>query len=167
MWNKVKDAAGDLGNSLKDKTDSAIDTIKAHTDNAGAAVSQFSIGNSVRDFAVKSASIVEEIDEQLTTRGASFEVASFRVAATASVIGGMTLDIMFSKTSVAKVATNERRQQLEVFNPATKQVIRILRSAFKGKEIAKVRDPVSGEVLQINVSTGEIIPSDTALEPKP
>jgi hypothetical protein len=156
MWNKLKDAAVEMGSNAKETSGEALSSLKTQSSNLSAAASQ-KVVNSTRDFTVKSVSIVEEIDNGLAAAGAAFEVNSFRVVTSIGITGGATLDITFTKTAAAKAASNERRSNLEVVNPSTKQVLRIPRSAVKGKQTVKVRDPVSGEILQIDAVTGKII----------
>ncbi len=146
MWGIIKGKASDTVNSLKDSATTAKDSI-----------GNFSLSNTVKDFAVKSAQVVSEIDEQLTKAGSTYEVATFRVSANAGVIAGMVLDISFAKTVVAKNMSNEKRVSLSIENPISGKIIRILRSALGTKEIAMVRDPSTGDILQVNVKTGKVI----------
>lgn len=158
MWDKVKGKSEAVSDAIRDKATSGADTIKEKLSTVGDIVSEFSASSLLKDFSYKAVSAVEEIDTYLTKTGSIYEVNSFRIAASASLVGGFNLDISFTKSSVAKSQSNEKRNELEIFNPSTGRIIKILRSACLGKETVKVKDPLTGEILEISVKTGEILP---------
>jgi hypothetical protein len=45
---------------------------------------------------------------------------------------------------------------MSITNPTTGKIFKILRSTFAGKEVIKVKDPNNGEILQIQVASGEV-----------
>ena len=151
VWEKLKERTTDTVHSIKDTAISAKDSVEG-----------FSLSKSVKDFAVKSVHVVSEIDAELTKDKSIYEVASFRVMANAGVVAGMTLDISFSKTTVAKQISNEKRSSLEIKHPITGRIMKVLRSAFGEKEISLIRDPVTGDILEVNVNTGEAVLSKAA-----
>lgn len=164
MWDKLKEKAVDAASQAVASANQAVSSASAHSKDlhgfvqgAAETVSQFSIGSAVKDFAVKSTQVVEQIDKELTNKNSIYEVASFRVGANAGVVGGMTLQIDFVKTAEAKNISNQRRAYLDLAHPNTGKIMRVLRSAFGDKEIAVIRDPSTGDLLEVDVGRSLIL----------
>lgn len=109
--------------------------------------------NKVTSFASSAAEIAKNIDDDLRARGSAYEIGHFRVMGNLSVVGGLTLDIHFTKTAYAK----EDGMFLVVINPRTERPLKIPRNAIVGREQAKIRDPETGEVLLIDTRSGNIL----------
>ena len=156
MFESIKKHTDAASSFVKEKGSGITSSIAQGATDAKEKLSSFSIAGAVKEFATTSVSAATEIDEHLTKIGSPYEINSLRIAASASMMAGMTLDITFTKTNNAKTAGNQLRNELNVTNPTTGKVIKLLRSAFVGKEVIKVRDPNNGELLQIQVSSGEV-----------
>lgn len=156
MFDAIKKHTDTASSFIKEKGAGLGSSIAQGAAEAKEKISNLSITSAVKDFAISSVAAATEIDEHLTRTGSPYEINSLRIAASASVMAGMTLDITFTKTSNAKTIGNQLRNEFSVTNPTTGKVIKLLRSAFAGKEIIKVRDPNNGELLQIQVSSGEV-----------
>jgi len=142
MWEKVKGVSESITDSVKEK------------------IPDLASSTFVADFSKKAAKMIEDIDAHLTQTNSSYEISSFRVAANASIVGGVNLDITFTKSAVAKNISNERRNELEVTNSKTGKTFRISRTACAGKDFVKVKDPNTGEVLTVDTRTGRATQSD-------
>lgn len=142
MWDKVKGVSDSITDSVKEK------------------IPDLASSTFVADFSKKAAKMIEDIDAHLTQTNSSYEISSFRVAANASIVGGVNLDITFTKSTVAKTISNERRNELEVTNSKTGKTFRISRTACAGKDFVKVKDPNTGEVLTVDTRTGQATQSD-------
>jgi hypothetical protein len=142
MWEKVKGVSESITDSVKEK------------------IPDLASSTFVADFSKKAAKMIEDIDAHLTQTNSSYEISSFRVAANASIVGGVNLDITFTKSTVAKTISNERRNELEVTNSKTGKTFRISRTACAGKDFVKVKDPNTGEVLTVDTRTGQATQSD-------
>jgi hypothetical protein len=156
MFDAIKKHTDTASSFIKEKGAGLGSSIAQGAAEAKEKISNLSITSAVKDFAISSVSAANEIDDHLTKTGSPYEINSLRIAASASVMAGMTLDITFTKTNNAKTIGNQLRNELNVTNPTTGKVIKLLRSAFVGKEVIKVRDPNNGELLQIQVSSGEV-----------
>ena len=156
MFDAIKKHTDTASSFIKEKGAGLGSSIAQGAAEAKEKISNLSITSAVKDFAISSVSAATEIDDHLTKTGSPYEINSLRIAASASVMAGMTLDITFTKTNNAKTIGNQLRNELNVTNPTTGKVIKLLRSAFVGKEVIKVRDPNNGELLQIQVSSGEV-----------
>ena len=143
MWEKVKGVSESITESVKDK------------------IPDIASSSFVADFSKKAAKMIEDIDAHLTQTNSSYEISSFRVAANASIVGGVNLDITFTKSAVARTISNERRNELEVTNTKTSKTFRISRTACAGKDFVKVKDPSSGEVLIVDTRTGQGNPTES------
>ena len=142
MWEKVKGVSESITDSVKEK------------------IPDLASSTFVADFSKKAAKMIEDIDAHLTQTNSSYEISSFRVAANASIVGGVNLDITFTKSAVAKNISNERRNELEVTNSKTGKTFRTSRTACAGKDFVKVKDPNTGEVLTVDTRTGRATQSD-------
>jgi hypothetical protein len=156
MFDAIKKHTDTASSFIKEKGAGLGSSIAQGAAEAKEKISNLSITSAVKDFAISSVSAATEIDDHLTKTGSPYEINSLRIAASASVMAGMTLDITFTKTNNAKTIGNQLRNEFSVTNPTTGKVIKLLRSAFAGKEVVKVRDPNNGELLQIQVSSGEV-----------
>jgi len=114
---------------------------------------QFDILGKVKNFASSAAEIAKSIDEDLNAKGSAYEIAYFRVMGNVSVVGGLTLDIHFTKTALAK----ESDIFLVVINPHTGGPIKIPKKSLMGMEKAKVKDMQTGEVFLIDARNGKIL----------
>ncbi|MBM3300382.1 MAG: hypothetical protein FJY85_10545, partial [Deltaproteobacteria bacterium] len=98
------------------------------------------------------ADVTADIDAELKKNNSPYEVAFYRVSGNLTVVGGVTFDIHFTKSSVAK----EEAEFLVLINPRTQKQLRIPRKALIGREYAQVRDPDTQEVLRVDVKNGII-----------
>lgn len=161
MLDSFKKHTESAASFLKEKGGSISSSISQSASDTKEKLSNFSLAKTIKEFASTSVAAATEIDEHLTNIGSPYEINSLRISASASVIAGMTLDISFTKTSTAKTIGNQLRNEMSITNPATGKVFKILRSAFAGREIVKVRDPNNGDLLQLHVASGEVQPLGT------
>lgn len=113
----------------------------------------FDLISKVKNFASSAAEIAKSIDEDLRAKGSAYEIGYYRVMGNLSVMGGLTLDIHFTKTAFAK----EDAMFLVVIDPKTGQALRVPRKAIAGREQAQIRHPETGEVLLIDTRSGKIL----------
>ena len=156
MLDAIKKHADTASSFIKEKGAGLGSSIAQGAADAKEKISNLSITSAVKDFAISSVAAATEIDDHLTKAGSPYEIYSLSIAASASVMAGMSLDFTFTKTNNAKTIGNQLRNEFSITNPTTGKVIKLLRSAFAGKEVIKVRDPNNGELLQIQVSSGEV-----------
>lgn len=127
----------------------------------GSADDQGRLTKMVKNAALEGVRAVESIDAELAKTNSAYEVGYFRVMGSATVVGGVTLDIHFVKTAIAK----QRFSNLIVKNPGTGKEIAIPRAATFGKKQVKVRDPDTGEILVIDVAEATVLKvGDSSLE---
>jgi hypothetical protein len=122
-------------------------------------VNDLNMMNKIQDFTKNAVKVVSELDDHLTRSNSSYEISSFRVVASVTVTGGMTLDISFLKNPMAKALSQETAKNVSVINPKTGKSFKVPRIALAGKEKAKIKDPETGEILIIDAKTGAVIPA--------
>lgn len=167
MFDKIKDIAGkNFGGdsvSVEDGTERSDGDggfamkLKAAGADLASKAKDFSVFDKVKGFTASAVKTVEEIDSHLLNTRSQYEINNFRVSSTAGVTAGLTLDIHFTKNSVSKELAAAQSKFLTVVNPKSGAQIKVPVTALAGKETAKIKDPNTGEILEINTKTGEII----------
>jgi hypothetical protein len=156
MFDSIKKHSEAAGSFLKEKGGNISSAISQGAEDAKSKITNFSLASAIKDFTSSSVEAATEIDEHLTKIGSPYEINSLRISASASVMAGMTLDMTLTKTNTAKTIGNQLRNEMSITNPTTGKIFKILRSTFVGKEVIKVKDPNNGEILQIQVASGEV-----------
>lgn len=146
---RAKDGTVDMTIAMKDSIEGSAKKTKESIDD-------FSLTGKVKEFSFSAVNIVSDIDSHLLEKNSRYEVASFRVSGNLSIMGGMTLDIQFSKTAGEKDISKERSSFLSVTNPSTGKLIKIQKSQIGTKKQVKVRDPSTDEVLLVDIASGKV-----------
>jgi len=134
---------------------------KSIIQSAKESVKDFSIMDKVNAFCAKSVELVTDVDKYLSANNSPYEVSTFKVNASAGLHAGMSLDINFAKTAVAKTVKQNSDQFLQIINPKTNNSFKIPRTSVSGKLQAKVKDPSSGEILLVDTTSGKVIENNT------
>lgn len=132
---KLKDAGTDIAKKAKD----------------------FNLFEKYKNFATSAVKTVEELDDHLIKTRSHYEINDFRVSSTAGITAGLTLDIHFVKSAGAREIAAEQTKFLTIVHPQTELSFKVPYSALVGKEKAKVKDPKTGDILEVLVKTGEVL----------
>lgn len=159
MLRKVSDQLSAASDAVTTTTVSITDSVSESLGSAKQSIDDFSIANKIREFSFKAVNIVSDVDTYLLENNSPYEVASFRINTNIGVILGMALDIQFTKTSGAKAKSQDMSSNLVVTNPATGKTIKIPRIQIGNRKQIKAKDPSTGEVLVIDVETGQVVAS--------
>lgn len=142
-YRKGKETVGDVGKKVGD----AIDEVKD-------GYVQTKMLQTMKSSALALADVTAEIDAQLRERSSPYEVGYYRVSGSLTVVGGVTFDIFFTKSTVGK----EESEYVVIINPKTDSQLRVPRKALIGRETAQIRDPETGDILTIDVKTRQVLP---------
>jgi hypothetical protein len=115
------------------------------------------LSSKIKDLATKSVDIVAELDKELAAKNSSYEIGDFKVKASLSVVGGMSLDIHFVKTPTSRLLADTRARNLLITNPQTGKRFNVPRTSLVGQEKSKVKDPHNGDILLIESETGRVV----------
>jgi len=154
---KVADTLSRAKEGTVDMTVSMKDSIEGSAKKTKESIDDFSLTGKVKDFSFNAVNLVSDIDTHLLEKNSRYEVASFRVSGNLSLMGGMTLDIQFTKTAGEKEVSKERSSYLSVTNPSTGKSIKIPKSQIGTKKQVKVKDSETGEVLLVDIASGKVI----------
>lgn len=151
------DVEDSIWSKTKSKLSEATEAVNQKITNTTESVTDIDLSGKVKRFASEAARIVADLDEELVQSNSSYEIGDFKVSASLSVVGGMSLDIHYVKTPTARAISDLRLKSLQVKNPETGKSFNVPRISVAGRDQANVKDPHTGEVLCINVKTGEVI----------
>lgn len=109
--------------------------------------------------AKKAIPLVAEIEKSLLENNSSYQINEYSVRTTLGITLGTTLDIRFSKTPTAKAEADFQSKTVEIISPSG-NAFKVNRLDLLGKDVAKIRDPFSKEILLVNTKTLEVLPAD-------
>ncbi|AFM26181.1 hypothetical protein [Desulfomonile tiedjei] len=148
-----KGIMGSIFDKTKKVAEAGFERTKQGYDQVKGGSIQKGMLDAMKASALSLANTAAEIDAELRDRNSPYEVAFYRVSGSLTLVGGVTFDIHFTKTSLAK----QESDFIVIINPRTDSQIRVPRKALAGRETAKVRDPETGEILTVDVGTRTVI----------